>query len=164
VWCYECDEDIGQLAMVLSEERTKDQHAEFVESIQVSLKAFLSGEKQPPLTEIAEPEHTPTPAETPVKKERIDLKDPKVEEFMVSDRGLRNLGNTCFFNSTMQCLNATTELVVEYITAREFPYPKGSINAQLKDFFYDLRKGQGSYNPSELFSGICRRVSRFRGF
>jgi ubiquitin C-terminal hydrolase len=33
--------------------------------------------------------------------------------------GSSNLGNTCFFNSAMQCMNATRPLVEQYIDNRE---------------------------------------------
>lgn len=33
--------------------------------------------------------------------------------------GISNIGNTCFFNSTMQAMNATRELVQEYIENKD---------------------------------------------
>lgn len=33
--------------------------------------------------------------------------------------GVQNIGNTCFFNSTMQALNATRELVDFYVSNQE---------------------------------------------
>jgi len=33
--------------------------------------------------------------------------------------GISNIGNTCFFNATMQCLNASKELVEHYVLSQE---------------------------------------------
>ena len=33
--------------------------------------------------------------------------------------GIHNIGNTCFFNSTMQAMNATRELVDAYLLHKE---------------------------------------------
>jgi len=77
------------------------------------------------------------------------------------------LGNTCFFNSTLQCLNATTDLVMNYILIKKekFPFKQSSLNGTLRDFFFDVRKNQkSSFNPMPLFSSICKNISRFRGY
>ncbi len=45
--------------------------------------------------------------------------------------GISNIGNTCFFNSTMQAMNATRELVQEYMDHKdefnEYRHLTGSI-------------------------------------
>lgn len=48
--------------------------------------------------------------------------------------GIHNIGNTCFFNSTMQALNATRELVDAYIEHKdEFCEEESILGSRLFD-------------------------------
>ena len=51
--------------------------------------------------------------------------------------------------------------------ADKFPFSQqpSSMNQYLRSFFLEMRRtSQPSFNPSQLFAGVCQRNSRFRGF
>eukprot|EP01138_Halocafeteria_seosinensis_P004389 gb/GECG01004490.1/.p1 GENE.gb/GECG01004490.1/~~gb/GECG01004490.1/.p1 ORF type:complete len:855 (+),score=107.85 gb/GECG01004490.1/:1-2565(+) len=79
--------------------------------------------------------------------------------------GLQNLGNSCFFNSTVQNL-LNTELLASYFQEdRHFlpnKKPQGKLTSALHQMFLQSRSS-GSVSPRNLFSEICRFAPRFQG-
>ncbi|KAG2377638.1 hypothetical protein C9374_009154 [Naegleria lovaniensis] len=104
-------------------------------------------------------------------------------QYLSTMRGLYNLGNTCFFNSTMQALTHTHTLASFYLNLSAV-YP--TLNIPKKITFTDAKslsfaltlfynsiyklpqqqKGElfVPYNPSKLFEAICDKFPLFRGY
>lgn len=88
-------------------------------------------------------------------------------------RGLRNLGNTCFFNSIVQNLVVTVPLRTHLVPRDPFMptevanRPKGSessVSAALRTTLVQVWLGAShTYDPTPLFSAIEAKVPRFRG-
>ena len=87
--------------------------------------------------------------------------------------GGRNLGNTCFMNSSIACLSNCTELTTYFLTKKYLKdineTNKEGLGGRLAKAWYnlleqywnsDIRAG----NPSEVKSCVAKKVHKFAGF
>ncbi|XP_059617458.1 ubiquitin carboxyl-terminal hydrolase 16 [Phlebotomus argentipes] len=196
VWCYLCDNEVNpscpkklfDCVDFLKKETAKVQSAK-LNNIEDKIVAALDPVK-PLLSEFADNTVTSTASSSPQSKVpsgtncTVNVNDlPRV-------RGLKNLGNTCFFNAVLQCL-AQTPYLAEILKesaepGEQFQLPggqlkltdgtevnllpiSGTLNAwgnltsTLAETIDELRAGGGVYTPRKLLSQLIAKWPQFSG-
>ncbi|XP_074902761.1 ubiquitin carboxyl-terminal hydrolase 45 [Buteo buteo] len=167
IWCYECDEE-------LSTHCNKKVLAQIVDFLQKhgsraepsSSKIIRLREENSETSEIPKGKSSGNGASVPVK-------------------GINNLGNTCFFNAVMQNL-AQTHVLNELVYEMKEKGTKlkichtsdsqldplvvnlsspGPLTSAMFLFLHSMREaGKGPLSPKVLFSQLCQKAPRFKGF
>ncbi|NWI21555.1 UBP45 hydrolase, partial [Crypturellus soui] len=167
IWCYECDEE-------LSTHCNKKVLAQIVDFLQKhgskaepsSSKIIRLREENTETSEILRGKGSGNGASVPIK-------------------GINNLGNTCFFNAVMQNL-AQTHILNELMYEMKEKGTKlkicqtsdsqldplmvnlsspGPLTSAMFLFLHSMKEaGKGPLSPKVLFSQLCQKAPRFKGF
>jgi ubiquitin carboxyl-terminal hydrolase 16/45 len=114
IWCYACDSSIDEIIEDCENKGEVDNLTNFKDKItQLFFKISKELQKSKNIVVVA-PDSSQSLASAEPEKSDVAVPNAKVIF------GLKNIGNTCFFNSVMQCLNATEPLTNVYLDLKNF--------------------------------------------
>ena len=111
IWCYKCDISFQEIHQMYNETHGEKEDPAFERLVEfedkvLELLNFFRQNKNP----------------SKLDEEMTPGKIVPIHKVPSVVFGIQNIGNTCFFNSTMQALNATRELVDFYVKAKKTGY------------------------------------------
>jgi len=102
------------------------------------------------------------PKNAPVFVEDLPEEEQDINGTKAYGSGLTNLGNTCYMNSTVQCLYSVGGLqaaLAKYCPAAADPSTK--LVAATKELFADLKKGGAAFPPFKFLMTLRERFPQF---
>jgi len=157
IWCYPCDSSIDEIIENCDNKADVRNLNLFKDKI---TQLFFKVRK-----ELQKSKNTVLLAPNNFGSGKIESSEPEKSEVAVPNSkvvfGLKNIGNTCFFNSVMQCLNATEDLTNVYLDLKNFdvsdlkedPENPDSLTPNTDDWITVEKPKQSKNKPSKGSKG-----------
>ena len=178
IWCFECEEDVDSLVEGRTGGRKKERLITLMADIRklvaikvqnkpnpINIEVFSTFQPRSPRSPPALPSFPSSPIhiliESPVEEE---VSKPAARATS-QPKGLSNLGNTCYFNSALQCLSATQPLLTHLSDIQSLK-KSSEVNTAFGRSLRDMKeRDRGkTHSPSELLSAVATKFKQFRGY